>query len=225
MDENGSAGRRHFLRALAPSRFIRLNGCGPDSAAPAVEQQGFAGLEFAFSKQVDKGCEEDLGGRGGLHETQIVQHRNPAFLQVPLRPEVVDQNAEMPFIELHRQGVDGEVPAVEIELDRGMFNVGERAGMEVVFEPRRGDIEFEAVGEDDHRRTELVVAAHPAALFPGKGLGELVRLNSQNMRMDRVFALIFYLGIMGLALFGVVAWAEKKLVFWHKSEMVEVRGG
>ncbi len=59
----------------------------------------------------------------------------------------------------------------------------------------------------------------------GKGLGELVRLNSQNMRMDRVFALIFYLGIMGLLLFGAVAWAEKKLVFWHKSEMVEVRGG
>lgn len=59
----------------------------------------------------------------------------------------------------------------------------------------------------------------------GKGLGELVRLNSQNMRMDRVFALIFYLGLMGLALFGAVAWAEKKLVFWHKSEMVEIRGG
>ena len=59
----------------------------------------------------------------------------------------------------------------------------------------------------------------------GKGLGELVRLNSQNMRMDRVFALIFYLGIMGLLLFGVVAWAERRLVFWHKSEMVEVRGG
>ena len=59
----------------------------------------------------------------------------------------------------------------------------------------------------------------------GKGIGELVRLNSQNMRMDRVFALIFYLGIMGLLLFGLVAAAEKKLVFWQKSEMVEIRGG
>ena len=59
----------------------------------------------------------------------------------------------------------------------------------------------------------------------GKGIGELVRLNSQNMRMDRVFALIVYLGIMGLILFGAVAFAEKKLVFWHKSEMVEIRGG
>jgi NitT/TauT family transport system permease protein len=59
----------------------------------------------------------------------------------------------------------------------------------------------------------------------GKGLGEMVRLNSQNMRMDRVFALIFYLGIMGLILFGAVAYAEKKLVFWHKSEIIEVKGG
>lgn len=58
----------------------------------------------------------------------------------------------------------------------------------------------------------------------GKGIGELVRLNSQNMRMDRVFALIFYLGLMGLLLFGAVAFAEKKLVFWHKSEMVEIKG-
>jgi NitT/TauT family transport system permease protein len=58
----------------------------------------------------------------------------------------------------------------------------------------------------------------------GKGLGELVRLNSQNMRMDRVFALIFYLGIMGLILFGIVAFAEKRLVFWRKSDIIEVKG-
>ncbi|MFH1329331.1 MAG: ABC transporter permease [Actinomycetota bacterium] len=58
----------------------------------------------------------------------------------------------------------------------------------------------------------------------GKGLGEMVRLNSQNLRMDRVFALIFYLGIMGLILFGMVAFAEKKLVFWRKSEVIEVKG-
>jgi len=58
----------------------------------------------------------------------------------------------------------------------------------------------------------------------GKGLGEMVRLNSQNLRMDRVFALIFYLGIMGLILFGFVAFAEKKLVFWRKSDIIEVKG-
>jgi len=58
----------------------------------------------------------------------------------------------------------------------------------------------------------------------GKGLGEMVRLNSQLMRMDRVFALIFYLGIMGLILFGAVAFAEKRLVFWRKSDILEVKG-
>jgi NitT/TauT family transport system permease protein len=58
----------------------------------------------------------------------------------------------------------------------------------------------------------------------GRGLGEMVRLNSQNLRMDRVFALIFYLGIMGLILFGIVAYAEKKLVFWRKSDIIEVKG-
>ncbi len=58
----------------------------------------------------------------------------------------------------------------------------------------------------------------------GKGLGELIRLSAQTLRIDRVFALIFYLGILGLILFGVVAWAEKKLLFWHKSEIFEIQG-
>lgn len=58
----------------------------------------------------------------------------------------------------------------------------------------------------------------------GKGLGELIRLSAQTLRIDRVFALIVYLGILGLILFGVVAWAEKKLLFWHKSEVFEIQG-
>lgn len=58
----------------------------------------------------------------------------------------------------------------------------------------------------------------------GKGLGELIRLSAQTLRIDRVFALIVYLGILGLILFGVVAWAEKKLLFWHKSEIFEIQG-
>jgi NitT/TauT family transport system permease protein len=58
----------------------------------------------------------------------------------------------------------------------------------------------------------------------GHGLGELIRLSAQTLRIDRVFALIVYLGILGLILFGVVAWAEKKLLFWHKSEIFEIQG-
>jgi len=58
----------------------------------------------------------------------------------------------------------------------------------------------------------------------GHGLGELIRLSAQTLRIDRVFALIVYLGILGLILFGLVVWAEKKLLFWNKSEIFEIQG-
>ncbi len=54
----------------------------------------------------------------------------------------------------------------------------------------------------------------------GKGLGELIRVSSQQMRMDQVFALIFFLSLAGLALFGVVGWLERRLVFWHRPDPV-----
>lgn len=56
----------------------------------------------------------------------------------------------------------------------------------------------------------------------GSGLGELVRLSAQQLRLDRVFAFIFYLSIMGLVLFGLVNWIEKRIVFWHRAEAREV---
>lgn len=58
----------------------------------------------------------------------------------------------------------------------------------------------------------------------GKGLGELIRLSAQTLRIDRVFAMIFYLGVLGILLFGVVAWAERRLLFWKKSEIFEIQG-
>ncbi|MPZ89288.1 MAG: ABC transporter permease subunit [Nitriliruptorales bacterium] len=56
----------------------------------------------------------------------------------------------------------------------------------------------------------------------GSGLGELVRLSAQQLRMDRVFALIFYLSLIGLALFGLVGWIERKIVFWHRSDPTDL---
>lgn len=56
----------------------------------------------------------------------------------------------------------------------------------------------------------------------GGGLGELVRLSSQQLRIDRVFALIFYLSLVGLALFAVVGWIERKVVFWHRPDPTDV---
>jgi NitT/TauT family transport system permease protein len=56
----------------------------------------------------------------------------------------------------------------------------------------------------------------------GRGLGELVRVSAQQLRIDRVFALIFYLSLIGLALFAVVGWLERRIVFWHRSDPTDV---
>jgi NitT/TauT family transport system permease protein len=56
----------------------------------------------------------------------------------------------------------------------------------------------------------------------GQGLGQIIRLSAQNLALDRVFALIFYLSLLGLGLFGFVTWLERRLVFWKKSDPLEI---
>jgi NitT/TauT family transport system permease protein len=53
----------------------------------------------------------------------------------------------------------------------------------------------------------------------GKGFGELIRVAATQLDTDRVFALIIYLSFLGLAMFGLVVWAQRRLVFWHKSSI------
>lgn len=48
----------------------------------------------------------------------------------------------------------------------------------------------------------------------GVGFGEQVRVAASRIALDRVFALIFYLSILGLILFGAISWAQRKFAFW-----------
>jgi NitT/TauT family transport system permease protein len=52
----------------------------------------------------------------------------------------------------------------------------------------------------------------------GQGFGALIRQSASQMDTPRVFALILYLSLLGLALFFFVAWVQKRLVFWNKSD-------
>jgi NitT/TauT family transport system permease protein len=52
----------------------------------------------------------------------------------------------------------------------------------------------------------------------GKGFGALIRQSASTMDTPRVFALILYLSLLGLALFFAVAWMQKRLVFWNKAD-------
>jgi NitT/TauT family transport system permease protein len=51
----------------------------------------------------------------------------------------------------------------------------------------------------------------------GKGFGELIRVAASQLNTPRVFSLIIYLSLLGLALFWTVVWVERRLVFWQKS--------
>ncbi len=54
----------------------------------------------------------------------------------------------------------------------------------------------------------------------GKGFGELIRVASTNLHTARVFALIVYLSVIGLALFMLVVWLQRRFVFWQKSSVI-----
>ena len=45
----------------------------------------------------------------------------------------------------------------------------------------------------------------------GKGFGELIRVAASQLDTPRVFALIIYLSFLGLAMFGLVVWLQRRL--------------
>ncbi|WGX95002.1 ABC transporter permease [Nocardioides sp. L-11A] len=50
----------------------------------------------------------------------------------------------------------------------------------------------------------------------GSGFGEQIRISSSQLAIDRVFGLIFYLSLLGVLLFGLVSYAQRRLVFWDE---------
>jgi NitT/TauT family transport system permease protein len=51
----------------------------------------------------------------------------------------------------------------------------------------------------------------------GKGFGELIRIAASQLDTPRVFSLIIYLSLLGLATFGSVVWIQRRFVFWQKT--------
>jgi len=53
----------------------------------------------------------------------------------------------------------------------------------------------------------------------GKGFGELIRVAASQLDTARVFSLIIYLSLVGLATFGTVVWVQRRFVFWQKASV------
>lgn len=52
----------------------------------------------------------------------------------------------------------------------------------------------------------------------GRGFGALIRQSASQLDTPRVFALILYLSLLGLSLYFVVVWMQRRFVFWNKSD-------
>jgi len=50
----------------------------------------------------------------------------------------------------------------------------------------------------------------------GKGFGELIRVAASQLNTPRVFSLILYLSLICLALYVIVQWTQRKVVFWQQ---------
>ena len=50
----------------------------------------------------------------------------------------------------------------------------------------------------------------------GKGFGELIRVAASQLNTPRVFSLILYLSVVGLVLYLIVQWTQRRVVFWQK---------
>jgi NitT/TauT family transport system permease protein len=55
----------------------------------------------------------------------------------------------------------------------------------------------------------------------GKGFGELIRVAASQLDTPRVFSLIIYLSLLGLATFGSVVWIQRRFVFWQKASVAD----
>lgn len=53
----------------------------------------------------------------------------------------------------------------------------------------------------------------------GKGFGELIRVAASQLNTPRVFSLILYLSVVGLALYLIVQWVQRRVVFWQKESV------
>jgi NitT/TauT family transport system permease protein len=57
-----------------------------------------------------------------------------------------------------------------------------------------------------------------------KGLGELIRISSQNLETADVFAYIFILSVVGVLIYAVIALVERRVVYWRSPSRPGGRG-
>ena len=58
----------------------------------------------------------------------------------------------------------------------------------------------------------------------GQGMGGQIRVAASQLNTPRVFSLIIYLSVLGLSLYLIVTWLQRRIVFWGHSRVTGVTG-
>jgi NitT/TauT family transport system permease protein len=56
----------------------------------------------------------------------------------------------------------------------------------------------------------------------GAGFGELIKIAGSQLSIDRVFAFVIILSVAGYAFYALIAWAERRIVFWRSPELTGI---
>lgn len=56
----------------------------------------------------------------------------------------------------------------------------------------------------------------------GAGFGELIKISGSQLSIDRVFAFVIILSVAGYAFYALIAWAERRIVFWRSPDVAGV---
>ena len=105
-------------------------------------------------------------------EAQIVQDTNRLVFNITLTAVIIEHFTKDIMVQADRQSIDGEIASTEVHLHRSMFHIGQGSRLQVILHARRSDIQLEAIGIDENRGSELVMAANPAIVVTGKGLSK-----------------------------------------------------
>src|SRR3990172_2973086 len=149
-------------------------------AADAFEEGQGVGDEFsgaAFDAEAEALFEADGAQYAGgvVHKTDRVKGADESVAQVALAAPEVEHVAESAAVEAEGEGVDGEVAAVQVEFDAGVFNFGQGRGLGVEFGAGRDEVEMGegSVGRQfPLGRAETLMSDDPATEGGGATAGE-----------------------------------------------------
>ena len=102
-----------------------------------------------------------------------MKNPNDFFFHVFLSAEIIDQRSVIPLVQFHSQGVDGEIPSIEIHLEGTHLHLRGSSRGVVGLNAGRGHIHLETVRKNENHGSEFFMASDFDLVVFGEFLGEL----------------------------------------------------